>query len=107
MIDFYSTWPSTWHPKLSKNPAKRLPRSIKGIENIMQVGLDFGPLLGQFLVDLGAKLGGKLDPSRHQIPEKRDPKTISKICNKNGSKKSMRQELARPVPVDSWSRKNV
>ena len=42
----------------------------KGIENVMQVGLEFGPLLGWFFVDFGPKLGAKLEPSWHQNPKK-------------------------------------
>ena len=42
----------------------------KGIENIMQVGLEFGTLLGRFLVDFGTNLGAKLEPSWHQNPKK-------------------------------------
>ena len=61
---FWSTWPSTWHPKPTKNQPKRLPKSIKkGIEDMMQVGLVFEPLLERILVDFMAKLGGKLEPS--------------------------------------------
>ena len=33
---------------------------------MMQVGLEFGALLDRFLVDFGAKLGGKLDPKSVQ-----------------------------------------
>ena len=45
---------------------------------MMQVGLGFGALLERFLVDFGAKLGGKLDPSWHQNLENWGPKTMSK-----------------------------
>ena len=44
---------------------------------MMQVGLEFGPLLG-FLVDFGAKLGAKLEPSWHQNPRKWDTEKSSK-----------------------------
>ena len=54
----------------------------------MQVDLEFRPLLGRILVDFGTKLGGKLDPSWYQNPEKRGPKTMSKKWIKNSSKKS-------------------
>ena len=84
----HSTWPSTWDAKSTKNRLKRLAKSMKkGIENMMQVGLGFGALLEGFLVDLGAKLGGKLGPSWHQNPEKRGPKTMSKKWSNNASKK--------------------
>ena len=33
---------------------------------MMQVGLEFGALLDRFLVDFGAKLGGKLVPKSVQ-----------------------------------------
>ena len=51
----------------------------KGIENMMQVGLEFGALLGRFLVDLEAKLGGKLVPKSVQ--------EVSKTMFKNNKKK--------------------
>ena len=60
----------TWHPKPTKIRSKSLPKSIKqGIENMMQVGLVFGPLLARIWVDLAAKLEAKLDPSCHQNPK--------------------------------------
>ena len=80
---FWSTWPSTWHPKPTKNQPKRLPKSIKkGIEDMMQVGLVFEPLLARIWVDFGAKLGGKLDPSCHQNLKNWAPKTMSKKSSK-------------------------
>ena len=45
---------------------------------MMDVGLGFGALLGRFLVDFEAKLGGKLGPSWHQNPKNEGPKTMSK-----------------------------
>ena len=45
---------------------------------MMQVGLDFAALFGRFWVDLGAKLGGKLEPSWYQNLKNRGPKTMSK-----------------------------
>ena len=51
---------------------------------MMQVGLEFGALLGRFLVDFGAKLGGKLDRSWHQNLKKLGPKTmLTKMAQKN------------------------
>ena len=41
------------------------------IENMMQVGLAFGSLLGRFWVDFGAKLGDKLGPKLAAKREKR------------------------------------
>ena len=63
----------------AQNRAKRPPISIKkAMENKMQVGLEFGGLLGRFLVDFGSKLGGKLRPSWHQNQKNEGPKTMSK-----------------------------
>ena len=50
----------------------------KGIENMMQVGLGFGPLLERFLMNFDAKLGGNLDPTWHQNEENRGLKTMTK-----------------------------
>ena len=58
---------------------------------MMQVGLGFGALLERFLVDFGAKLGGKLDPSCYQHPEKEGPKTMLKKCLKIASKNVMQE----------------
>ena len=59
--NIWSTWSSTWLPKSTKNPFKRLPKSIaEGIDNMMQVGSGFGTLSERFLVDFGAKLGAKI-----------------------------------------------
>ena len=49
---------------------------------MMQVGLEFGTLLGRILVEFGAKLGGKLDPSWHQNPEKFEKMGYWKIIQK-------------------------
>ena len=77
LIDFWCLGRPTWHPKPTQIRSKSLPKSIKeGIENMMQDGRGFGSLLGRIWVDLAAKLGGKLDPSWHQNPEKRGPKTM-------------------------------
>ena len=76
MIDFLVTLA----PKTYQKSTQEAPKiDKKGIENIMQVGLEFGRFLGRFLVDFGAKLGGKLYPSWHENPEKRIPKTMPKI----------------------------
>ena len=48
------------------------------MENKMQVDMDFGWLLGQFLVDFGAKLGAKLGSSWPQNPKKGGAKTMFK-----------------------------
>ena len=42
----------------------------KVIDDRMDVGMDVGWLLGRFLVDFEAKLGGKLEPSWHRNPKK-------------------------------------
>ena len=82
---FWLTWPPTGGPKPCKNVHKRLPKSIKKcIQSIMQVGLDFGALLGRFWVDLVPKLGGKLDPSWYQNLKNWGPKTMSKKSSKKG-----------------------
>ena len=52
---------------------------------MMQVGLEFGPLLGRFLVDFGSKLGGKLRPSWHQNPENEGTKTMTKKGMQKGA----------------------
>ena len=52
--------------------------SKNGNENMMQVGLGFGALLGRFLVDFEANLVGKLEPSWEQNRENEGPKTMSK-----------------------------
>ena len=44
----------------------------------MQVGMDFGWLLGRFLVDFGVGLGPMLGPSWHQNRRKWGAKTMSK-----------------------------
>ena len=64
-----------------KKGTKGLPKSIKkGIQNMMQIGLDFGALLGRFLVDFGFKLGAKLEPIWTKNPSKRGCKIT---CNKD------------------------
>ena len=93
MIDFLVNLALNLAPKTHQKSTQEVPKiDKKGIENMMQVGLEFGSLLGRILVDSGAKLGGKLDPSWHQNPEKRGPKTMSKIVHKNHSEKSMQPE---------------
>ena len=77
---FWSIWPSTWSPKSTKIRPQRLPKSIKkGIENMMQVNLEFGPLLGRFWVDFGAKLG----PSWSQVGTKIRKMRVPRRCQKN------------------------
>ena len=56
----------------------------KTIDDKMDVGLDFGGLLGRFLVDFGSKLGAKLRSSWHQNRKNEGPKTMSKNHQKNG-----------------------
>ena len=60
---------------------------------MMQVGLGFGALLKRFLVDSGAKLGGKLGPSWHQNLEKRGQDDVKKMIEKC-SKKIMQDTRA-------------
>ena len=102
MIDF--SVPSTWHPKPTQKSTQEIPKiDEKGVENMMQVGFEVGPLLGRILVDFGAKLGGNLDPSWHQNPEKMGPKTMSKIIHKNHSKKNPCEPASRNLPERTWS----
>ena len=71
MIDLLVNLALNLAPKTHQKSSQEAPKiDKKGIENMMQVGLEFGPLLGRFLVDFGAKLGGKLEPSWHQNPKK-------------------------------------
>ena len=71
MIDFLVNLDFNLAPKTYQNSTQEASKiDQKGIENMMQVGLVFGPLLARIWVDFGAKLGGKLDPSWHQNPEK-------------------------------------
>ena len=79
MTDFLVNLAFNLGPQIHQKSTQEAPKiDKKGIENMMQVGLGFGPLLGRFLVDFGAKLGPKLDPSWHQNPERGAPKTMSK-----------------------------
>ena len=64
MIDFLVNLAPNLRPKTHQKSTQEAPKiDKKGIENRMQVDLEFGPLLGRILVDFGAKLGGKLEPS--------------------------------------------
>ena len=54
-----------------QNQTKIGTKSIqKGIENKMQVKIDFGWLLDRIMIDFGPKLGAKLGPSWHQNQKK-------------------------------------
>ena len=102
----WSTWPSTWSPKSTKNPLKRLPKSIaKGMDNMMQVGMAFGTLLERILVDFGSNLGGKLEPSSLQNLSNMDQNTMLDKYPKNASQKvtqAMRGSASRGgVPLKS------
>ena len=64
MIDFLVNLVPNLSPKTHQKSTQEAPKiDKKGIENKKQAGLDFGPPLGRILVDVGAKLGGKLNPS--------------------------------------------
>ena len=66
---------------------------------MMQVGLEFGPLLGRFLVDFGSKLGAKLGASWHQNPNNEGTKTMTKKGMQNvhaGACESMREGRGGP-----------
>ena len=85
MIDFLVNLAPNLKPKTHQKSTQEVPKiDKKGIENRMQVGLEFGPLLGRFLVDFGSKLGGKLRPSWHQNPNNEGTKTMTKkkVCKK-------------------------
>ncbi len=54
MIDFLITLAFKLGAKTHQKPTQEAPKiDKKGIENMMQVGLGFGALLGRFLVDDG------------------------------------------------------
>ena len=64
MIDFLVNLALNLRPKTHQKWCQEAFKISKnGIENMMQVGLAFGALLARILVDFGAKLGGKLEPS--------------------------------------------
>ena len=66
-------------PKTHQKSTKDVPKiDEKGIKNMMQLGLVFGPLLARIWVDLAAKLEAKLDPSWHQNLKKRVTEKSSK-----------------------------
>ena len=63
MIDFLvNLAPNLSRKTHQKSPQEAPKINKKSIENMMQVGLEFGPLLGRFWVDFGSKLEGKLAP---------------------------------------------
>ena len=63
MIDFLVNLAPNLRPKTHQKSTQEAPKiDKKGIENIMQVGLEIEPLLERFLLDLGAKMGVNLDP---------------------------------------------
>ena len=77
MIDFLVNLTPNLRPETHQKSTHKDPKiNKKGMENMMQVGLGCEALLGRFLVDFGAKLGAKLEPSWHQNPKKLDTKTI-------------------------------
>ena len=64
MIDFLVNLALNLRPRTHQKWCQEAFKISKnGIENMMQVGLAFGALLERTLVDFGAKLGGKLEPS--------------------------------------------
>ena len=75
MIDFLVNLAPNLSPKTHHKSTQEVPIiDKKRYENMMQVGLKFGGLLGRFLVDFGAKLGGKLAPKSIQNQQKIDTK---------------------------------
>ena len=92
-------------PKAHQKITQEAPKiDKKCIENIMQVGLACGPLLGPFLVDFGAKLGGKLDPSWHQNPEKKGSQDDVKNTTQKSPEKIHAVENAGTL---FWSLKSI
>ena len=71
----------------------------------MQVGLEFGTLLGWFLVDFESKLGGKLRPSWHQNHENYGPKTMSKNHQNSGAA-GVTQEVDLLAPKNPFGSSN-
>ena len=79
MIDFLVHLAPKLAPKTYQKSIQEAPKiNQKGIENMMQVALGFRALLGRFLVDFGANLGGKLGPRWDQNQENEARKTMSK-----------------------------
>ena len=66
---------------------------------MMQVGLEFGTLLGLFLVDFGPKLGAKLDPSWHQNQKNRTRKKHQQNDKKEGPQGSGRKSVSWPLRI--------
>ena len=67
MIDFLVNLGPKLGSKTHQKSTQEGPKiDKKGIENMMQVGLEFGALLGQIWVDFVPNLGAKLGPSWHQ-----------------------------------------
>ena len=57
MIDFLVNLAPNLGSQTHQKSTQESPKiNKKGIENMMQVGLEFGALLGRFWVDFGAKL---------------------------------------------------
>ena len=64
MIDFFVNLALNLRPKTHQKWCQEAFKILKNaIEDVMQVGLAFGALLERILVDFGATLGGKLEPS--------------------------------------------
>ena len=70
-----------------------------GIQNMMQVGMEFGTLLGWIWVDFGSKLGAKLEPSWHQNPKNRTPKKHQKNDKKVEPQRSGRKAVLWPLKI--------
>ena len=95
----------SWFQKLSKRQSNEIKKSIEktlgiwsflegsesqvgqkihqksiqgGMKNKMRFWIDFGWLLDRFLIDVGPKLGGKLEPSCTKVEEKWIKKTMSR-----------------------------
>ena len=66
---------------------------------MMQVGLEFGPLLGRFLVDFEPKLGAKLGPSWHQNLKNRTPENHQKNDQKKVTRGSRGESVSWPLRI--------
>ena len=67
MIDFLVNLAPNLGFKTHQKSRQGVPKiNKKDIENMMQVGLEFGALLGRIWVDFEPNLGAKLEPSWHQ-----------------------------------------
>ena len=94
MIDFLVNLAPNLSPKTHQKSTQEAPKTFKkGIQDMMQVGLESGTLLGRIWVDFGSKLGGNLEPSCHQNPKKK----VTEKSSKNHGPGAIRVTLGREV----------